>query len=164
MKQIGLGMILLGWSLLAGSGVAWAKFEVHSFDDPQKEQQYKHLVTELRCLVCQNQNLADSNAELAQDLRQEIYEMIQAGASEQEIVDFMVTRYGDFVLYRPPFKKSTAFLWIGPFLILAIGLLTLILFIRKYRRTAPPALDDAARARARKMLNDNDNDNDETPR
>ncbi len=157
--RTGLGMILLGLFLLAGSGMARAGVEVHSFDDPQKEQQYKHLVTELRCLVCQNQNLADSNAELAQDLRQEIYEMIQAGASQQEIIDFMVNRYGDFVLYRPPFKKSTAFLWIGPFLILTIGLLALVLFIRKHRRAAPPVLDAEARARARQMLNDND----ETP-
>lgn len=146
-----LGIVLLVWSGLVLAGV-----EVHTFDDPQQEQQYKKLIHELRCLVCQNQNLADSNAELAQDLRQEIYEMIQAGASNQEIIDFMVNRYGDFVLYRPPFKKSTAFLWIGPFLILLGGLLTLLLFIRKHRQATAPELDAEARSRARQMLTDND--------
>ena len=85
--------------LFAWMGTALAGVEVHQFEDPEQEQQYNRLIAELRCLVCQNQNLADSNAELAQDLRQEVYEMIQNGASDQEIINFMVVRYGDFVLY-----------------------------------------------------------------
>jgi cytochrome c-type biogenesis protein CcmH len=129
--------------------------EVHKFDNPEQEQQYNRLVAELRCLVCQNQNLADSNAELAQDLRQEVYEMIQNGATDQEIVSFMVARYGDFVLYRPPFKSTTAFLWIGPFIILAAGFVILLVFVRKRRQSVAVELDETEQARAQKLLNDN---------
>jgi cytochrome c-type biogenesis protein CcmH len=137
------------------STVVMAGVEVHTFDNPEQEQQYKRLVTELRCLVCQNQNLADSNAELAQDLRQEVYEMIQNGATDQEIINFMVARYGDFVLYRPPFKATTAFLWVGPFIILIAGFVILLLFIRKRRQSTAVELDETAQARARQLLNDN---------
>lgn len=141
--------------LFAWMGTAFAGVEVHEFEDPQQEQQYNRLIAELRCLVCQNQNLADSNAELAQDLRQEVYEMIQNGASDQEIINFMVARYGDFVLYRPPFKSTTAFLWIGPFIILLVGFVILLMFIRKRRKVDEVQLDASEQARARELLNDN---------
>jgi cytochrome c-type biogenesis protein CcmH len=149
MRKFILFLVLL-WSTSALAGV-----EVHKFDNPEQEQQYNRLVAELRCLVCQNQNLADSNAELAQDLRQEVYEMIQNGATDQEIVSFMVARYGDFVLYRPPFKSTTAFLWIGPFIILAVGFVILLMFIRKRRQSAAVELDETEQARAQQLLNDN---------
>jgi cytochrome c-type biogenesis protein CcmH len=93
------------------------------FDDPATELRFKKLTEELRCLVCQNQSLADSHAELAQDLRNEVYRMVNAGDSNKEIIDYMVTRYGDFVLYRPPVKNTTYFLWFGPFLILLIAII-----------------------------------------
>ena len=149
MRKFILSLLLL-WSTCALAGV-----EVHKFDNPEQEQQYNRLVAELRCLVCQNQNLADSNAELAQDLRQEVYEMIQNGATDQEIVSFMVARYGDFVLYRPPFKTTTAFLWIGPFIILAAGFVILLVFVRKRRQSVAVELDETEQARAKQLLNDN---------
>ena len=139
---------------LFSSTVVLAGVEVHTFENPEQEKQYNRLIAELRCLVCQNQNLADSNAELAQDLRQEVYEMIQSGATDQEIVSFMVARYGDFVLYRPPFKATTAFLWIGPFIILIAGFVILLVVIRKRRQTSAVELDETAQARARQLLND----------
>lgn len=95
--------------------------ELREFDDPAKQQRYERLIEELRCLVCQNQSLADSDADLAKDLRDEVYTIIQSGKSEQEAVKFLTDRYGDFVLYRPPFKMTTALLWGGPFLLLAGG-------------------------------------------
>lgn len=147
-KLILLFVLLCSTAVLAG-------VEVHKFENPEQEQQYNRLVAELRCLVCQNQNLADSNAELAQDLRQEVYEMIQNGATDQEIINFMVARYGDFVLYRPPFKATTAFLWIGPFIILVVGFVILLVFIRKRRENTAVELDETAQARARQLLNDN---------
>ena len=128
MKQL-LLLILLAFSTTHSI----AGIEVHQFDSTEKETLYRNLTQELRCLVCQNQNLADSNAELAVDLREEVYEMINAGSSRQEIVDFMVARYGDFVLYRPPVKANTALLWIGPFIILIIALVTVIIFARRHR-------------------------------
>jgi cytochrome c-type biogenesis protein CcmH len=139
--------------LLLASATAHSAVDVHRFDDPQREARYRHLIHELRCLVCQNQNLADSNADLAQDLRQEIYEMIQGGSSDEQIVDFMVARYGDFVLYRPPLKPSTLLLWAGPFLLLAAGAAVVITFVRRRRRPVPEAVvPEAERERARRLL------------
>lgn len=100
------------------------------FNDPATELRFKKLTEELRCLVCQNQSLADSHAELAQDLRNEVYRMVNAGDSNKEIIDYMVTRYGDFVLYRPPVKNTTYFLWFGPFLILLIAIIIIARVIR----------------------------------
>ena len=100
------------------------------FDDPATELRFKKLTEELRCLVCQNQSLADSHAELAQDLRNEVYRMVNAGDSNKEIIDYMVARYGDFVLYRPPVKNTTYFLWFGPFLILLIATIIILRVIR----------------------------------
>jgi cytochrome c-type biogenesis protein CcmH len=145
--------------LLLCSTSLWAGVEVHKFDNPEQEEQYKRLVTELRCLVCQNQNLADSNADLAKDLREEVYEMIQNGATDQEIINFMVARYGDFVLYRPPFKATTAFLWVGPFIILLGGFVILLVFIRKRRQATTVELDESAQARARQLLKETNETN-----
>jgi cytochrome c-type biogenesis protein CcmH len=100
-------------------------------DDPVAEKRLQALSTELRCLVCQNQTIADSNAELAQDLRREIRGMIQAGQSDQQIIDFMVTRYGDFVLYRPPVKGITLLLWGGPLALLLLGIFALARYLRQ---------------------------------
>ncbi|HQW80981.1 MAG TPA: cytochrome c-type biogenesis protein CcmH [Pseudomonadota bacterium] len=91
------------------------------FANDAEEQRFQHLASELRCLVCQNQNIADSDAGLAKDLRKEVFEMMRAGQSDDEIKRFLTDRYGDFVLYRPPFKSTTLVLWIGPIVILVIG-------------------------------------------
>ena len=119
-------------------------------NDPVAAARAVHLANELRCLVCQNQSIADSNAELAVDLRRQIREQIAAGKSDSEIVDFMVGRYGDFVLYRPPFKASTVALWVGPFVLLALGA---GLYFRRLRKRQPqPELSAAERSRAAKLL------------
>ena len=99
--------------------------------DPVAEKRLQKLSEELRCLVCQNQTIADSNAELAQDLRREVRAMIKAGKSDKEIVDFMVVRYGDFVLYRPPVKGITLLLWGGPVLLMLLGLFALVRYLRR---------------------------------
>jgi len=134
---------LLALALIAGVALAQA--------DPALEKRVTGLAHELRCLVCQNQTLAESNAPLAVDLRNQIREQLKAGASEQDVIDFMVARYGDFVLYRPPFKATTIALWLGPFLLLALGIAVLVR--RLLRRRAPePQLSDAERARAARLL------------
>lgn len=120
-------------------------------EDPALDKRVTGLAHELRCLVCQNQTLADSNAPLAVDLRNQIREQLQKGASEQEVVDFMVARYGDFVLYRPPLKATTLALWIGPFLLLALGIAALLRRLTRRRAPEPP-LSDADRARAARLL------------
>ncbi|MGB1111433.1 MAG: cytochrome c-type biogenesis protein [Gammaproteobacteria bacterium] len=131
---------------------AQAAIETYDFSNSADEERYKDLIAELRCLVCQNQNLADSNAELAQDLRREVYEMIARGDTDEQITAFMVQRYGDFVLYRPPFKTSTAFLWVGPFIILLAGLGILYMVVRK--RKAAAVVADGELNRARSLLDD----------
>jgi cytochrome c-type biogenesis protein CcmH len=123
---------------------------VHA-QNPEMEKRVTALAEELRCLVCQNQTLADSNAPLAVDLRNQIREQLARGASEREVVDFMVARYGDFVLYRPPFKASTLLLWMGPFLLLLLGVTVLVRRLLKSRPPAPE-LSEADRARAAKLL------------
>ncbi len=127
-----------------------AAIEAYEFETPKMEADYNQLIDELRCLVCQNQNLADSDADLAKDLRRETYEMLKQGKSQQEVMDFMVARYGDFVLYRPQFKSSTYLLWLGPFLLL---LVVLVLVVRRLRAAAKPVEVDAdALTDARKLL------------
>jgi cytochrome c-type biogenesis protein CcmH len=118
---------------------------------PELDKRVSALANELRCLVCQNQTLADSNAPLAVDLRNQIREQLDAGKSEGEVREFMVARYGDFVLYRPPLKASTLALWIGPFVLLLSGFWILLRRIRK-PRPAQPQLSDAERERAAKLL------------
>jgi cytochrome c-type biogenesis protein CcmH len=117
--------------LLLLSGPAWAGEARPLADDPIAEARLKHLAVELRCLVCQNQTLADSNAPLAEDLRREVREMIAKDMSDKEIIEFLVARYGDFVLYRPPVKATTALLWVGPFVLLIVGVAALIITVRR---------------------------------
>lgn len=95
---------------------------IYPLPTEKQEAQFKHLLTELRCLVCQNQDLADSNAGLALDLRAKVYNMVKEGRSDQEIVSYLTARYGDFILFKPPLKSITVLLWIAPFLFLGFGL------------------------------------------
>ena len=128
-----LAALFLAWGALSAS----AAEAVPAAADPVLEARMLKITSELRCLVCQNQTIADSHADLAVDLRQQVREMLHKGLSDQQIADYMTDRYGDFVLYRPPFKATTAFLWIGPGVMLVSGLLVLVLVLR--RRSRMPA-------------------------
>lgn len=142
--------------LLALTGLwlasAQAAIEAYQFDSPEMEADYNRLINELRCLVCQNQNLSGSDADLARDLRRQTFQMLQEGKTPQQVVDFMVARYGDFVLYRPQFKSSTYLLWLGPFLLL---MLVLFLVVRWLRATDKAVeVDASAMAEAKSLLED----------
>lgn len=123
--------IFMAMSLLLSSSVYALKAGVPlEFKDEEQEELYNDMLHELRCTVCQNQSIAGSNASLADDLRGNLYKMVKEGADEEEIKGFMVDRYGDFVLYRPNFNPSTYLLWIGPFLLLLLGVIVLRLNVR----------------------------------
>lgn len=130
--------------------------EYKSFADEQQEATYNELIDELRCLVCQNQTIADSNADLAKDLRQKVYLMLQQGKSRQQIIDFMTQRYGDFVLYNPPFKAKTSLLWLAPVVFLLLGILVLVFIIAKRRSAAPESVNDEVQKKARQLLQKGD--------
>lgn len=120
---------------------------------PEQEARYRTLIHELRCLVCQNQTIADSNADLAADLRREVHTHIAAGATDDEVRRYVTDRYGDFVLYKPPMTMRTAVLWIGPFVLVALGLLIALRVLRRPRAVAAllPATDTE---RLRRLLDD----------
>ena len=127
-------------------------------DNTQVEVRLKTLAVELRCLVCQNQTLADSNAPLAEDLRREVREMITKGMSDREIIDFLVQRYGDFVLYRPPWKATTTLLWLGPFLLLIAGATALVLALRRrQKKLVDVTLSEAEHNRVAQLLSEGAN-------
>jgi cytochrome c-type biogenesis protein CcmH len=139
--------------LLAFAMPAYSKEAAPAADDPALEQRVTRLTAELRCLVCQNQSLADSHADLAIDLKNQVRSQMKAGKSDAEIRDYMVARYGDFVLYRPPLKPTTALLWAGPFVLLAAGGLTLGFYLRRRRaRLTEGELTPEQRARAEGLL------------
>lgn len=122
-------------------------------DDPKLEARLVDISQELRCLVCQNESLASSHAELAEDLRREVRDLIRQGKSDQEIKDFLVARYGDFVLYRPEVKPLTWVLWFGPFVLLLVAAVFLGVYLRQRRQqVAPAVLSDEERARAKQWL------------
>ena len=123
---------ILGCSM----GIAGANEAAPASADPVLEARMMAISSELRCLVCQNQTIADSHAELAVDLRAQVREMLQAGKTDQQITEYMTARYGDFVLYRPPFKAATALLWIGPAAMVLIGLGALFVVLRRRSRLA----------------------------
>lgn len=109
--------------------------EQYPFKDPKQQQQFQSLLKELRCLVCQNQDLADSNASLAQDLKQVVYQKVLAHQSDLEIKAFLTKRYGDFVLFKPPFKLQTLLLWFGPFVMLVLGFVVLYRYVKRMQIT-----------------------------
>lgn len=121
-------------------------------DDPAVEARLQRIAEEVRCLVCQNESLAASQADLANDLRREIRAQIRQGQTDAQILDFLVSRYGDFVRYRPPFNATTLLLWLGPFAALAAGLGGLVWFLRRRPAAAPAALTDDERRRAAALL------------
>lgn len=128
-----------------------------AFASPEEEARYGALIEELRCVVCQNQSLADSNAELAQDLRDEVRGMVEEGKSDDEITAFLVQRYGDFVLYRPPLQPKTYLLWLGPGVLLLIASIVLVFIVRRGRRAAPEVaseLSSAEQAKLKHVLED----------
>jgi len=136
-------LLLLVCGLAAGLAAAQ--------EDPALEKRVHDLSSELRCLVCQNQTLADSSAPLAVDLRNQVREQLKSGKSERDVIDFLVARYGDFVLYRPPLQANTVLLWAGPFLLLVAGLALLVWRLRR-RRVPEAELSEADRARAARLL------------
>ncbi|RLT92645.1 cytochrome c-type biogenesis protein CcmH [Ketobacter sp.] len=126
--------------LMMGSS-AFATIDAYEFNDLEKEQRFRVLIGELRCPKCQNQNISDSNAGLAKDIKDRTYRLINEGKSNREITDYMVERYGDFITYRPPMKPATWFLWFGPFVLTLLALT--ILLVRKLRAqpSAPVRVD-----------------------
>jgi cytochrome c-type biogenesis protein CcmH len=124
LKILSLGVLLM-LPCLAGA------VDAHQMATPELQKTYESINSELRCLVCQNQTIADSNAELAGDLRRQVGEMLEQGKSKQDIIDFMTERYGDFVLYKPPFKGKTTLLWLAPGLFLVMGVVTVFFVVRR---------------------------------
>lgn len=135
------------------AGIACAKDATPLAEDPAVEQRLITIAEELRCLVCQNESLAGSRADLAEDLRREVRTLIKQGKSDQEIKDFLVSRYGDFVLYRPPVKPSTWLLWLGPFVFLVAGMAVLVGYLRRRTgKVVETALSDDEKKRADALL------------
>lgn len=151
--QARLARILLLACLLLALPAGWAKEAVPVAEDPELERRMLALSEDLRCLVCQNESLAASRADFANDLRREIREQMKADKSDKEIVDFLVARYGDFVLYRPPLKPTTLLLWTGPFIFLLGGSIMLFVYLkRRNRRVADSTLSEDQRRQAEALL------------
>ncbi|MGE0388417.1 MAG: cytochrome c-type biogenesis protein [Gammaproteobacteria bacterium] len=122
-------------------------FEKREFASPAEEARYRQITAELRCLVCQNQSISESDADLAADLRDQVYAMMREGKDDRAIIDYMVDRYGNFVLYRPPLSPATMALWAGPFVLAVLGVIWLLRVVRRGRGSVPPPLTDEERAR-----------------
>ncbi|MBL0545627.1 cytochrome c-type biogenesis protein CcmH [Aeromonas jandaei] len=145
-------LLLLGWVVQAP---AMAAIDVYTFDNDNQEQVFRELTKELRCPKCQNQDIADSNAGLAKDLRDKTYQMVRQGKDKDEIVDYMVARYGNFILYNPPLMASTLILWLGPLLVIVIGLGVVVMRSRRPVAAAKPvdsALSEEEQRRLAELL------------
>ena len=147
MKQLNIPILLLSLVITAAPLPAAVTLESFTFPTKAQEQHFKDLIGQLRCLVCQNETLAESDADLAHDLRAEVYEIMKSGKSDQEVIDFLVKRYGDFVLYKPPVKPSTYLIWYGPFVLLAIAALLLVRAVGRQRQVQEPAISAEDRKR-----------------
>lgn len=148
-----LGLLLLSFS-------SFAAIEVHEFDNDVDRQRYQTFIDEMRCPKCQNQNLAGTNSPIAEDLRRELVFMIKDGKSDKEIVDFMVERYGEFILYRPRLSPATMLLWGAPVFLLVFGVIMLLLIVRKRRRlnvAVDAGLSSTERERLANLLNPSPN-------
>jgi cytochrome c-type biogenesis protein CcmH len=142
------------WSmlLLFMSLPAFAVIETYQFADDSLKARYQQFVEELRCPKCQNQNLSGSNSQIAEDLRREVHRLLHEGKSDKEIVDYMVARYGEFVLYRPPVDEKTALLWGAPLLLLGLGALVVALVLLRQRRRAGVISDESLSAQEQETL------------
>jgi len=145
--------LLIGLSFSVNAGL-----EIREFTNKDQEARYNQLIDELRCLVCQNQNLADSDSQLAKDLRAKVFEMVTTNQSDKQIQEYMVNRYGEYVLYNPPLDPVTSVLWIGPFIALFAAIVLLLYSIRKRSKAAPAQLSDADHKRSKQLLEENDED------
>lgn len=145
-------MILLMFASVFTISSYAVKIEFHDFDSKEQEQLYLQLIAELRCVKCQNQNLAESNAELAKDMRDKAYDLIKKGGTRADVVKYMTDRYGDFVLYKPPFKLNTLLLWIGPPVFLLLSLFLLFKLIRNQKKEIKDELTDVDRESVRELL------------
>jgi cytochrome c-type biogenesis protein CcmH len=135
---------LLSITLGSLSPTQAANLETYQFDDPAKEALFRQLIGELRCPKCQNQAIADSDAPLANDLRDQTYSMVQEGASKQQVIDYMVARYGDFVHYKPPLTAATLVLWLGPLALIVIGALVITVVARQRGDSHELSAEEAA--------------------
>lgn len=144
--------LTLAGALLTAAPAHAFTLEEFTFEDPARTQEFRDLTSELRCLVCQNESLAGSQAGVAQDLRKEVYRLMQEGKSRQEVIDFLVERYGDFVLYEPPLKPSTLVLWFGPFLFVGFGAYLLARTLQRKKAEPEQDLSEAERARLQQLL------------
>lgn len=147
-------VLLLLLLSVAARGISSAQAPPGQFADPDRQALYDQLVRELRCLVCQNQNLADSNAELAHDLRRKTHDMVARGQSYEQVVEYMVARYGDFVLYRPPLKPVTIALWGLPFVGLLVIVIVALFRLRRNAAASSIVLSDKEQAAAAQLLDD----------
>ena len=138
---------------------AFAVIETYEFSDPKLEKRYRQLSQELRCPKCQNQNIADSNAPISQDLRKLLYQRLEAGADNEEILEYMVARYGEFVRYRPRYDGVTAVLWLAPVFLLFAGIVLALLTLRSRRKSEaqPDALSAADEEHLRSLLDKTEN-------
>jgi cytochrome c-type biogenesis protein CcmH len=153
-------MLLLPLSLPLLLPVSWAKEAVPVAEDPELERRMLELSEDLRCLVCQNETIAASRADFANDLRREIREQMSVNKSDKEIIDFLVARYGDFVLYRPPVKSTTLFLWFGPFILLLSGAIVLVVYLKRRRkRIEEPVLTEQQLKQAEALLKEGKGNN-----
>jgi len=135
--------VLAAIALMLVGSASWAIDPEPAFADPAVQAEYQSLIREVRCLVCQNQTIADSNAALAADLRREIARLLNEGASREDVTDFLVARYGDFILYRPPLQPSTWTLWGAPFVLLGIGAIVVLRIVRSRARQSLAGDDPA---------------------
>ena len=146
-------LVIVAWVSLARAGEpAQQGQRWHHFSNPALENRYQNLLGTLRCLVCQDESLADSNAGLAADLRGEIFQMMKSGKSNQQIKQYLVDRYGDYVLFKPPLDPRTYLLWFGPFILVALGLLVLVWSVRSRSRARNQEINDEERARIEALL------------
>ena len=144
--------VTLTAAVIASWTVVHAENANFPFSSTQNETRFAKLIQELRCLVCQNQSLADSDAELAGDLRREVFSMIEQGVTDQEIIGFLVARYGEFVLYRPRVKPETYLLWFGPFVLLLVGALVLVYLAHRRPDVPAGAYQSGELERVRRLL------------
>jgi cytochrome c-type biogenesis protein CcmH len=155
-------LFTLIWLFSITVPLSGATLSEYKFDDPAKNQDFRSIIEEMRCLVCQNESLAGSNAELAVDLRNEIYDMMQAGKTKDDVIRFMVDRYGDFVLYNPPMKPSTYPLWFGPLFLFLIGALLLLRTLKRKKQSQETTFSEVDQERLDSLLDQSPNTKDVT--